>query len=142
MLAQVLGENRMTDQNLGDHQEHRRFQRVSFVDAVQIVSDDIDGAEAASWEAQCIDISMMGILLEVPADFPKIIGTPFEAQLILAEDVMIEMPCTLVHVEGTHVGFRAEMMSIDSMTNLRRLLELNLADNSEVERELSELIKA
>jgi hypothetical protein len=34
------------------------------------------------------------------------------------------------------------MMSIDSLTSLRRLLELNLADNLEVERELSELIKA
>jgi hypothetical protein len=84
---------------------------------------------------------MMGILLEVPAGFPKIIGTSFEAQLILSEDVMIEMPCTLVHVEGTHAGFRCEMMSIDSLTNLRRLLELNFVDHSEIERELSELIK-
>ena len=131
----------MSDQSFDSSQEHRRFQRVSFVDAVQVVSDDIDGAESSSWEAQCIDISMMGILLEVPPGFPKIIGTPFEVELVLAEDVVIEMPCTLVHVEDTHVGFRAEMMSIDSMTNLRRLLELNLADNAEVERELTELIK-
>lgn len=131
----------MSDQSFDETQEHRRFRRISFVDTVQVVNDDIDGAEAASWEAQCIDISMMGMLLQVPAGFPKVVGTPFEVQLILSEDVMIEMPCTLVHVEGTHVGFRAEMMSIDSLTNLRRLLELNLADNIEVERELSELIK-
>jgi hypothetical protein len=82
------------------------------------------------------------MLLEVPTGFPKIIGTPFDVQLVLAEDVIIEMPCTLVHVESTKVGFRREMMSIDSLTSLRRLLELNLADNLEVERELSELIKA
>jgi hypothetical protein len=131
----------MSDKGFDNTQEHRRFRRISFVDAVQIISDDVDGTESSSWETRCIDISMMGMLLEVPAGFPKIIGTPFEAELILAEDVMIEMPCTLVHVEGNHVGFRAEMMSIDSLTNLRRLLELNLADNSEVERELAELIK-
>lgn len=131
----------MADQNLDNTQEHRRFRRIRFVDAVQVVSEDVDGAEAASWEAQCIDISMLGMLLAVPEGFPLIIGTPFEVHLILAEDVIIEMPCTLVHVEGKHAGFRAEMMSIDCVTNLRRLLELNLADSSEVERELSELIK-
>ena len=131
----------MSDQNLDNTQEHRRFQRIDFVDAVQVISEDIEGAEASSWEAQCIDISMLGMLLEVPDGFPLVVGTPFEVQLILAEDVMIEMPCTLVHVEGTHAGFRAEMMSIDSLTNLRRLLELNLADSAEVERELTALIQ-
>lgn len=131
----------MPDQNLENTQDHRRFQRINFVDAVQVISEDIEGAEAASWEAQCIDISMLGMLLEVPAGFPLVVGTPFEVQLILAEDIMIEMPCTLVHVEDKHAGFRAEKMSIDSLTNLRRLLELNLADSTEVERELHELIK-
>jgi hypothetical protein len=132
----------MSDQIFDNTQDHRRFRRIRFVDTVQVVSDDIDGVETSSWEAQCIDISMMGILLEAPTGFPKIIGTPYNVQLVLAEDVIIEMPCILVHVEDTKVGFRREMMSIDSLTSLRRLLELNLADNLEVERELSELIKA
>lgn len=131
----------MTDQNLDNIEEHRRFRRINFFDAVQVISEDVDGAETRSWEAQCIDISMLGMLLTVPAGFPLIIGTPFEVHLILAEDVMIEMPCTLVHVEGRRAGFRAERMSIDCVTNLRRLLELNLADSAEVERELTELIK-
>ena len=132
----------MSDQSFDNTQEHRRFRRISFVDTVQVVSDNINGFEASNWEAQCIDISMMGMLLEVPTGFPKIIGTPFDVQLVLAEDVIIEMPCKLVHVEGTKVGFRREMMSIDSLTSLRRLLELNFADNLEVERELSELIRS
>lgn len=133
----------MSDQSLDSTQEHRRFRRINFVDAVQVVSEDVAGAgaESSSWEAQCIDISMQGMLLEVPTGFPLIVGTPFEVHLILSEDVIIEMPCTLVHVEGNHAGFRAEVMSIDCVTNLRRLLELNLADSSEVERELAELIK-
>lgn len=131
----------MSDQSLDSTQEHRRFRRINFVDAVQVVSEDVGGAKASSWEAQCIDISMLGMLLEVPKGFPLIVGTPFEVHLILAEDVLIEMPCTLVHVEGNHAGFRAEVMSIDCVTNLRRLLELNLADSTEVERELAELIK-
>jgi len=130
----------MTENTLNPPEEHRRFRRINFVETVQVISEDLDGAEPCSWEAQCIDISMLGMLLTVPEGFPLIIGTPFEVQLILAEDVMIEMPCTLVHVEGCRAGFRAEVMSLDSLTNLRRLLELNLADCDEVERELTELI--
>jgi len=122
-------------------QEHRRFSRIDFVDTVQVISDDVEGAQASSWEAQCIDISMRGMLLELPELFPLEIGTPYEVHLILSEDVIIEMPCTLVHIEEHRAGFRAEMMSIDSLTNLRRLLELNLADNAEVERELGALIQ-
>jgi len=122
-------------------QEHRRFSRIDFVDTVQVISDDVEGAQASSWEAKCIDISMRGMLLELPELFPLEIGTPYEVHLILSEDVIIEMPCTLVHIEDHRAGFRAEMMSIDSLTNLRRLLELNLADNAEVERELGALIQ-
>lgn len=132
-----------TFNNSGDQKERiekRRFRRVGFVDVVQVVSDDVDGNQAMSWQAECIDISMCGMLLALPDRFPLEVGMPFEVQLVLAEDVIIEMPCTLVHIEGQQAGFRAEMMSLDSLTNLRRLLELNLADNDEVERELGVLI--
>lgn len=131
----------MAENILNETDEQRRFRRVDFVDAVLVVSDDVEGNHEASWEAQCIDISMRGMLLEVPDKFPLEVGMPFEVQLILSEDVMIEMPCTLVHIEGHQAGFRAEMMSLDSLTNLRRLLELNLADNTEIERELGALIQ-
>lgn len=131
----------MADLPQDTEQDHRRFRRIDFVDTVQVISDDVDGAQASSWEAQCIDISMRGMLLDVPELFPLQIGTPYEVHLMLSEDVVIEMPCTLVHIEDHRAGFRAEMMSLDSLTNLRRLLELNLADNAEVERELGVLIQ-
>lgn len=130
----------MSDQQYDITNEHRRFRRINFVETVQVHSEDLEGAEPCGWEAQCIDISMLGMLLTVPEGFPLVIGTPFEVRLILAEDVTIEMPCTLVHVQGCRAGFRAEVMSLESLTNLRRLLELNLADCDEVERELTELI--
>ncbi len=121
-------------------QDHRRFRRINFVEAVQVTSDDIDGVDEVSWQAECRDISMLGMLLDVPNNFPLLVGTPFEVKLTLAEDVIIEMPCTLVHVNGSYAGFRAEMMSIESLTSLRRLLEQNLQTSLEIERELSELI--
>jgi hypothetical protein len=131
----------MTDLDSTSTQEHRRFRRIEFVDAVEVVSDDVEGSEKHHWHANCIDISMRGMLLEVPEQFSCSIGTPCEVLLMLSEDVQIEMPCTLVHREGQRAGFRAETMSLDSMTNLRRLLELNLANIDEVERELTVLIE-
>jgi hypothetical protein len=131
----------MANQDSTRTEDHRRFQRIDFVDAVQVIGDDVDGAEEHNWQAQCLDVSMRGMLLEVPEQFSCDVGTPCELHLMLSEDVIIEMPCTLVHIEGRKAGFRAETMSLDSMTNLRRLLELNLADNDEVERELGELIE-
>jgi hypothetical protein len=131
----------MANQDSTSTEDHRRFQRIDFVDAVQIVSDDVDGTEEQSWQAKCLDVSMRGMLLEVPEQFSCGVGAPYELHLMLSEDVIIEMPCTLVHIEGQKAGFRAETMSLDSMTNLRRLLELNFSDNDEVERELTELIE-
>lgn len=121
-------------------EENRRFRRINFVEAVQVTSDDIDGVDEVSWQAECRDISMLGMLLDVPDNFPLMVGTPFEVKLTLSEDVIIEMPCTLVHVNGSYAGFRAEMMSIESLTSLRRLLEQNLQTSVDIERELSELI--
>jgi len=120
-------------------QDKRQFKRINFVDSVLVTSENLDGSEITSWQTQCLDISMRGILLERPNDMPAAAGSPYEVELVLAEDVVIIMPCTVVHAENNHLGLRIEMMSIDSLTNLRRLLELNLADSEEVERELNAL---
>ena len=122
-------------------QEKRQFKRVDFLDAVEVTSESVEGAEAQTWHVQCIDISMQGMLLQVDGQFPEDIGTLLEVQLMLSEDVVIDMPCTLVHREEGRAGIRADIMSLDSMSNLRRLLELNLADMDEVERELGALIR-
>lgn len=136
----------MVDKPLGAVQEHRLFKRIDFINAVQVVREDVDGVEASHWQAQCLDISMCGLLLQVPDDFPKEVGTPFEMELMLTKDVVIEMPCTLVHFElnhdnHKHAGFRFEKMTLESLSNLRRLLELNLADSDLIERELHHLIQ-
>lgn len=123
-------------------QDKRQFKRIDFVDSIQVTTEGIEGSELQTWQAQCLDISMRGILIEKPAEMPCEIGTPLEVELLLSEDVLIEMPCTAVHIEGEHIGLKIEMMSIDSLTNLRRLLELNLADAMEVERELTALVEA
>lgn len=51
------------------------------------------------------------------------------------------MQCTLVHLDDAVAGCLCETTDIDSLTELRRLLELNLANPQELHRELAELIR-
>lgn len=51
------------------------------------------------------------------------------------------MQVELRHEEGNRLGFVCLRTDIDSSCHLRRLVELNLADNPEMMRELRELIE-
>jgi hypothetical protein len=46
----------------------------------------------------------------------------------------------VAHVEGEHVGLLCRSIDIESITHLRRLLEINLGDAKLLERELKALI--
>ena len=50
------------------------------------------------------------------------------------------MEARVVHVEGRYAGLRCLAIDLDSVTHLRRLVELNLGDPALLERELSALI--
>ena len=63
-------------------------------------------------------------------------GLPQSAPLI---DASIRMDVTVAHVEDQHIGFRCEHIDLDSITHLRRLVELNVGDIDILNRELSAL---
>ena len=50
------------------------------------------------------------------------------------------MNVKVAHVEGRYAGLVCEGIDIDSVTHLRRLVELNLGDPDLLDRELSSLI--
>jgi hypothetical protein len=52
------------------------------------------------------------------------------------------MSVELVHKEKGRLGFKCKHIDIDSITHLRRLVELNLGNADMLERELSALIDA
>jgi hypothetical protein len=47
----------------------------------------------------------------------------------------------VMHVEGRHVGLRCESIDLDSITHLRRLVELNSGDPGLLDRELGSLMR-
>ena len=45
-----------------------------------------------------------------------------------------------MHVDGANVGLRCDNIDLDSITHLRRLVELNVGDHNILERDLASLI--
>lgn len=116
--------------------ERRRFTRIPFDGTVRV------RGQGRSWTAALVDISLKGVLIERPTDWPASPGPEHRLSIELesAEATTITMEATPVHVEGGHVGFRCERIDVDSATHLRRLVELNLGDPALLERELEALV--
>jgi hypothetical protein len=117
-----------------DSQDHRLFWRAPFHAAVHLT--DATG----TWEGELLDISLKGALLEMSADWPGVLGAKCKLRLDLGQEAVIIMQATVAHLEGTRMGLRCDNLGLDSITHLRRLVELNAGDPNLLERELPALL--
>lgn len=115
--------------------ERRSFWRAVFHSPVRLTTHD------GQVHAQLLDISLKGALLETGVDWPGKPGDECQLNLGLALGSNITMWTRVMHVEGRHVGLRCESIDIDSITHLRRLVELNSGDPSILDRELANLTR-
>jgi hypothetical protein len=113
--------------------EKRHYQRVAF-DAEVIM----DHAEE-SWLCHLVDISLKGLLVVFPDQIEAKIDDIYGMEFRLGIDVVIHMRVKVVHITDHLVGLEWSDIDLESLTHLRRLLELNLDNPEEVHRELSEL---
>ncbi|MCW8917763.1 MAG: PilZ domain-containing protein [Gammaproteobacteria bacterium] len=96
---------------------------------------------AQQWQSQLHDISLKGALLAAPENFVEC--PPCSCRLMLAlnaTDTTIMMVGHIVHHEEGQLGFRCDNIDLDSITHLKRMVELNLGDEGLLERELGELL--
>lgn len=115
--------------------ERRHHSRIAFHTPARLVFSD------KSIAVVVLDISLKGALIELPTN--KSVGqdTTGTLHVILTEmDDQISMSIRVAHNEGHHAGLLCLAIDIDSVTHLRRLVELNLGDQELLERELSALI--
>jgi hypothetical protein len=94
--------------------------------------------------AHLLDISLKGALVKIiksisDSSYSGKICT-MDLQLDEGEEHII-MEGKVVHQEGQFIGFECQHIDLDSMTNLRRLVELNMGDEKLLERELAEVLK-
>jgi hypothetical protein len=116
--------------------ERRRFRRILFDAPVSLL---VAGSE---YRTTLIDISLKGALVQAPTPWPVDLRPAPPVLLCIALDQsgsQIKMQGHLVHQELRQVGFLCDHIDMDSITHLRRLVELNLGDSALLERELSAL---
>lgn len=123
----------MTDSN------RRHFTRINFETDYRLSRPD----DSQQWSGHVVDLSLHGVLIQQPDDFHCSPGETLQLELILsANDVSIQMEVLVAHLHGDLAGFECQHIDVESMTHLRRILELNLGDPELVEREISEMFNA
>lgn len=115
--------------------ERRAFGRVAYQGLARITC-----AAGIAREARLHDISLKGALLQALDGWRGALGERCQLQLDLAPDVSIRMKMTVVHEQEGLLGLHCDDIDLESICNLRRLVELNLADPELLERELSALV--
>jgi len=114
--------------------EHRSFTRISF-DAATTVEQD-----GQQWPVELLDISLNGVLFKQPDDWKIHPAKPLFIKVTITDETQIKMEVSLVHITTEEAGCRCLNIDLDSITLLKRLIELNVADDAFLERELSALI--
>ncbi|WP_019339694.1 PilZ domain-containing protein [Stutzerimonas stutzeri] len=113
--------------------DRRRFQRFEFDAETELMQGQ------RCWPVQLHDLSLRGLLVHCPADWDADPAQPFEARIRLADDAEVRMEVEMTHSEGELVGMVCRHIDVDSISHLRRLVELNLGDEALLERELAAL---
>ena len=88
-----------------------------------------------------LDISFRGCLLELPSNWHSRANSVEHIKILLDGGLVIHMQVSLSHVEESVVGYRCEHIDLDSMTVLRRMIELNLGDSDLLERDIRALVR-
>lgn len=115
--------------------ERRRFSRIDFNTRVRLTQG------STIWETELEDISLKGLLLKSSDSTPLIEDRPVQVNILLSNQTSITMDAEIVHRSATQLGLACALIDMESISHLRRLIELNLGNPAAAERELTELIQ-
>ena len=116
--------------------ERRQYHRVSF-DSVATLSGN-----QQSFDCQIIDLSIHGVLLRphgviyAKEDIEYKLNIPLETD---GAEVSIQMTLKLIRQKPENLAFKCENLDLDSITHLRKIVELNSGDPSVLESDLQTL---
>ncbi|SEK66736.1 PilZ domain-containing protein [Roseateles sp. YR242] len=115
-------------------QERRHFSRIAFAGAAHLVTVDTRVA------VQVLDLSLKGALLLLPPGAPVEPGGLALLDLpLLPHEGRISMAVQVAHIENDRAGLLSLGIDLESITHLRRMIELNLGDPALAERDLKAL---
>ncbi len=115
--------------------ERRQFTRIILNSRVELLTTN------HSWASQLLDLSLKGALIQSPEKFMGKINEAISLTINIRDlTIPIVFEGVITHIEDDHIGLRCDRMDIDSITELRRLIELNMGDDELLHRELHSLI--
>lgn len=115
-------------------EERRRFTRIKF-DAECTVE-----VENSSSSVELVDLSLKGALISSSSPLPVTIGDCYLLTMKLFQsDILLKFKSRLVHTrKNRYYGFEFISENIETMSHLRRLIELNVGDEERFYRELTD----
>jgi hypothetical protein len=114
--------------------ERRHYTRIPMDGVVTLRCD------GRQWQTRLHDISLKGALLQRPASYDGKDGDSCSMELLLEPmAVVIAMQGSVAHSEQGLLGFHCKHIDLDSISHLKRMVELNLGEESLLQRELAEL---
>lgn len=121
--------------NTSPAETRRLFSRIEF-DA-DVVLNTFPGQHPC----RLVDISLKGALVERLLPWHARLGDPCSLVVHLSKNgPAIHMAGEIAHVEQGRLGMHCRDIDLESVTNLRRLVELNLGDEAALQREISAML--
>ena len=115
-------------------QERRIFTRVLFSIEATLTINEID------YPVTLHDLSLSGALIKCAVDKPSLKNKTGLLHFSLdGSHSKVSMQVTIAHEKNNEIGLQCNSIDLDSISLLRRLVELNLGDSEQLNKELSQL---
>ncbi|WP_372869859.1 PilZ domain-containing protein [Shewanella sp.] len=116
--------------------ERRKFSRILFDTPASL------SCEGSQWKTRILDLSLNGALLEAPANFNPVSDSLQLAFILPDSDVEVQMQALIAHRKPGLIGLTCQHIDVESISHLRRMVELNIGDASLLNRELAHFIES
>lgn len=115
-------------------ENRRQFSRILFSITAELMVDE------KSYPVSLLDISLNGALVTAINTKHSLKGQLGTLSFSLSnKDIDVIMHVAIVHEGSEETGLQCNAIDIDSVTHLRRLVELNLGDSEQLNKELDQL---
>lgn len=112
--------------------DKRKFHRISFQCECKISCGDME------WTGELLDISLRGALFQLQKTAKLEPSANCYLDIILADgDIHLQFEAELVHREDELYGFLFLSEDLETLTHLRRLLELNIGGDDLTRQEIA-----
>jgi hypothetical protein len=114
--------------------DKRRFSRINFHKPVAFAY------AGQVFSANLLDISLKGALIERYGDAKLTLGESCRLCITLNPEERIEMDGEIAYLTPARIGLKCTNIELESITALRRLVEINLGNDDLMQREFNALL--